>query len=99
MNGGGGSGDKKLESAKTRGIWELCVNFIKEDIKKKPRSFKIGFFTVFLVVSFLLLVVFLCNALQALRYHPKNLLEDRRLLQAVRIILVWSLERGEVRKL
>jgi hypothetical protein len=27
-----------------------------EDIKKKPRSFKIGFFTIFLVVAFLSLL-------------------------------------------
>ena len=34
----------------------MSVNYIKEDIKKKPRSFKIGFFTIFLVVSFLTLL-------------------------------------------
>jgi len=32
------------------------VRYIVEDIKKKPRSFKIGFFTVFIVVAFLTLL-------------------------------------------
>ncbi len=35
----------------------IITNYIINDIKKKPGSFKIGFFTVFLVVAFLTLLI------------------------------------------
>lgn len=34
----------------------ITVEYIISDIKKKPRSFKIGLFTIYLVVTFLALI-------------------------------------------
>lgn len=45
------------------GLWQnitvtirIVVEYIYSDIKKKPRSFKIGLFTIYLVVMFLALI-------------------------------------------
>jgi len=35
------------------GHFKAIIIYIIEDIKKKPRSFKIGIFTIFLVIGFL----------------------------------------------
>ena len=35
----------------------IIFDFIIQDIKKRPRSFKIGLFTVFLVITFIALLV------------------------------------------
>lgn len=34
----------------------IIIHYTEKDIKKRPRSFKIGIFTIFLVVGFLTLL-------------------------------------------
>lgn len=36
---------------------EIIYEFLIQDIKKRPRAFKIGLFTVFLVITFIALLI------------------------------------------
>lgn len=44
-----------IKHSKTKTIW-IILRYIVSDITKRPRSFKIGLFTIYLVVTFLALL-------------------------------------------
>lgn len=44
-----------IKHSKTKTIW-IILQYIISDITKRPRSFKIGLFTIYLVVTFLALL-------------------------------------------
>ncbi|KRX08929.1 hypothetical protein PPERSA_09033 [Pseudocohnilembus persalinus] len=41
-----------LDNSSALGLFKILLNYIINDIQKKPRSFKIGIFTIFLVIGF-----------------------------------------------
>ena len=42
-----------INDSTTTGTMKTMFNYLVNDIKKKPRSFKIGIFSIFLVIGFL----------------------------------------------